>query len=84
MPTPGNPPNRQPLAGRDGLVSSPWARWFTQIRDAVAGTSFYIPTTDGAPTDTPETRAGFVPARYDTTNERLYVYNGGWVSVTLS
>lgn len=44
----------------------------------------YIPSCAGAPTGTPTTKTGRIPIVYDTTNERLYAYNGGWVSVTLA
>lgn len=44
----------------------------------------YMPTCAGTPTGVPETFPGRVAYVYDTSNEKLYVYNGGWVSVTLS
>ncbi len=40
-----------------------------------------IPKCAGAPTGTPSSGGSMV---YDTTNNKLYVYNGGWKSVTLS
>ncbi|MGB1214612.1 MAG: hypothetical protein ACPG4X_14705 [Pikeienuella sp.] len=62
-----------------------WQQWFTQMwRGLVAQRAFYIPTSDGVPSFTPEVRAGFVPMAYDTANNDLYVYNGSWVKVTLS
>lgn len=39
---------------------------------------FYIPSAAGAPSGTPTTISGRLPLYYDTTNNRLYVYNGGW------
>jgi hypothetical protein len=45
----------------------------------VAG-AMYIPTVAGAPTGTPTTVTNFVPVVYDRTNNRLYLYNGGWVA----
>jgi hypothetical protein len=45
----------------------------------------YIPTVSGGPTGTPTSQSGRVPIVYDSTDNRLYVYNGGaWKSVTLS
>ena len=45
----------------------------------------FIRSMDGAPTGVPANAAtGFVPMVYDYTNDALYIYNGGWVSVSLS
>lgn len=44
----------------------------------------YIPTCAGAPTGTPTSFTGRVPIIYDTSNNKIYVYNGAWKSVTLS
>lgn len=44
----------------------------------------YLPTIAGAPSATPMPPAGTVAAIYDITNNKLYVYNGSWKSVTLS
>lgn len=45
---------------------------------------FYIPAAAGAPTGVPTTVSGCVPMYYDTTNNKFYVYNGAWKSVTLT
>jgi len=46
---------------------------------------FYMGTSAGAPTGVPAHTTGIyansVPTRYDTTNNRLMVYNGGWKNV---
>lgn len=45
--------------------------------NATAG-FLYIPTCAGVPTGVPTTFAGRVAMIYNTTNDKLYVYNGGW------
>ncbi len=86
MPALSEPP-RSAVAGQDGDVAPEWRQWFTRLYRSLAPPAtapyFYIPTNAGAPTATPEVRAGFVPMVYDTSNEDLYVYNGGWVKVAL-
>lgn len=44
----------------------------------------YIPTCAGAPTGVPTAYTGRAAIVYDTTNNRLCVYNGGWKTVTLA
>lgn len=44
----------------------------------------YIPTCAGTPTGTPTAKTGMVPLIYDSTNNKLYAYNGAWKSVTLT
>lgn len=84
MPQPSEPPNRVPLLQANGLVSPEWAQWFTSMQAALNSRQLYIPAIDGAPAFTPEDRPDFVPLVYDETNDALYAYNGGWVSVSLS
>lgn len=83
-----NAPEFARIADRDGRPTMPFLQWLTQAWRAIAPErAFYIPSTDGAPTFTPETRAGFVAMAYDKTNDALYVYNPdtpGWVSVSLT
>jgi hypothetical protein len=44
----------------------------------------YIPTCAGVPTGVPTTQTGTAAMVYDTTNEKLMIYNGAWVGVTLA
>lgn len=42
----------------------------------------YIPTCAGAPSGTPTSKTGRVPMVYDSTNNNLYIYSGGWKKTT--
>jgi len=44
----------------------------------------YVPTCVGIPTGVPTAQAGGAPVVYDTTDNRLYVYNGGWTSAAFA
>lgn len=44
----------------------------------------YIPTCAGTPTGVPTAYTGKVALRFDTTNNKLWVYDGGWIGVPLS
>jgi hypothetical protein len=44
----------------------------------------YIPTCAGTPSGTPTSYTGRVPLVYDSTNDKLYAYNGSWKSTTLA
>lgn len=44
----------------------------------------YIPTCPGAPSGTPTAFTGLVAMVFDTTNNKLMIYDGGWIGVTLS
>jgi hypothetical protein len=43
----------------------------------------YIPTCAGTPTGTPTSVTGMMPMIYDSTNHKLYVYDGGWKGGTV-
>jgi hypothetical protein len=40
----------------------------------------YIPTCAGAPTGTPTAKTGRVPIVFNTTDNKLHVYDGGWLA----
>jgi hypothetical protein len=42
----------------------------------------YIPTCAGTPTGTPTAKTGTVPIIFDTTNNKLYIYDGSWLGGT--
>jgi hypothetical protein len=42
----------------------------------------YIPTCAGTPTGTPTAQTGRVPIVFDTTNNKLYIYDGSWLGGT--
>lgn len=44
----------------------------------------YIPAAAGAPSGTPTSNSGTIPLYYDSTNNRIYAYNGAWRSVVVS
>jgi hypothetical protein len=50
---------------------------------ATTGFGFF-PTCAGPPTGVPVAKAGFVPVVFDTTNNKLWIYNGAWKGVTLT
>jgi hypothetical protein len=43
----------------------------------------YIPSCAGTPTGSPTAYSGRIPLVYDSTNNYLYVYNGGWKKSTV-
>jgi hypothetical protein len=44
----------------------------------------YLPTCAGAPTGVPIAQAGYVPAVFDTTNSKIWIYNGAWKGVVVT
>lgn len=66
------------------LVNAPEVSFPAGATNQTTGFS-WIPSANGTPTGTPASPpSGNVPLYYDATNNKLYVYNGGWKSVTLS
>lgn len=41
----------------------------------------YFPTCAGTPTGVPATKTGYVASVFDTTGNKLWVYDGGWITV---
>ena len=48
------------------------------------GGFLYLPTCAGTPTGVPTAYTGKVPMLYDTTNNKLWIYNGSWRSATFT
>jgi hypothetical protein len=60
-----------------------------QVGNGLSGTTdndgfVYIPSCAGPPTGTPTVRSGFIAFAYDTTNNRIYAYNGSWRMVAVA
>lgn len=82
--------------GFDSLLISTAAQNFefdangnAKIGDSALSTSatngfMYIRSMAGAPSGVPSAFTGLVPMTYDTSNDDLYVYNGGWKKVHLA
>lgn len=45
---------------------------------------FFIPTVNGTPSGVPTSYSGKVAMQYDTSTNKLWIYNGSWRSVTLT
>jgi len=86
MPALSRPPNEGALLSVETRGPAPlWQQWFTNLwRNVAPSDHFYIPAASGVPTGTPEVRTGFVPMKFDTANNDLYVFDGSWIKVTLS
>jgi hypothetical protein len=44
----------------------------------------YVATCAGTPTGTPTAFTGRAPLVYDSNNNKLWIYDGGWIGVTLA
>lgn len=44
----------------------------------------YIPTCAGIPTGTPTTKTGRAPIIYDSTNNKIMIYDGAWIGIVVS
>ena len=74
-----NETNRLTITGQGSIVPGSGAL-ATNASDGF----LYIPTCAGAPTGTPSSYTGRVAIIYDSTNNKIYIYNGSWKSITLS
>ena len=54
------------------------------LATSATGGFLYLDSCAGTPSGTPTAYTGRVPLIYDTTNNKLYAYNGAWKSVTLA
>lgn len=63
---------------RTSAVIGPGAALATTATDGF----LYIPTCAGTPTGTPTGATGKVAMVFDTTNNKLYIYDGGWLGGT--
>lgn len=83
-------PNWTGVAWQTGLTVKPGtaqpATLLGVANRAVADTEGYpyMPVVAGQPTGAPSAQTGFVPFAYDTTNNKLWIYNGGWKGAVLS
>lgn len=74
-------PYQLTLTDEVGHITVPWYNWFHKLQ----GNLDTLPTIAGAPTAVPkDIPSGRVAAVYDTTNNKLWVYNGAWKGVVLS
>lgn len=73
-------------ANDDNLLFDKWGNVIFGNGTAAKGTTatdsfLMIPTCAGAPTGVPaHTYASSVPIMYDSTNNKIYVYDGGWIA----
>jgi len=70
--------NQFSISGLGNIVCGNQAALATDATDGF----LYIPTCAGAPTGVPTAYTGKVAVVFDTTNDKLYVYDGGWIDVT--
>jgi hypothetical protein len=68
-----------------GTVNSSGGAWFGTAALATGATTghVYIQTSAGAPTGVPAAKTGQVALQFDTTNNKLYVYDGAWLSTAV-
>jgi hypothetical protein len=70
--------NRMAISSAGNIVAGTQAALATNATDGF----LYIPTCAGTPTGVPTAYTGKVALVFDTTNNELYVYDGGWISTT--
>lgn len=71
-----------PAAGSFTTLSATGGAWFGTAALATGATTghVYMQTSAGAPTGVPAAKTGQVAFQFDTTNNKLYVYDGAWLS----
>lgn len=69
-----------------GTIGGQAGAWFRESALALGATTghVYIPSCAGVPTGVPATKTGQVALQFDSTNDDLYVYDGGWIKVALT
>ena len=73
-----SPTNRFQISANGDVILGSQAALAT---NATAG-FVYIPSCAGTPTGVPANPTGKVAMVYDSTNNKLYIYDGGWVDIT--
>jgi hypothetical protein len=68
--------NQFMVSGLGNVVCGNQAALATDATDGF----LYVPTCAGAPTGVPTAYTGKVAVVFDTTNNKLYVYDGGWIA----
>lgn len=65
-----------------GTLDSSGGAWFGTAALATSATTghVYIQTCAGTPTGIPASKTGQVALQFDTTNNKLYVYDGAWLA----
>ncbi len=71
------------LRGRISAAGS-WVFGTAALTTTATDGFVYVPSCAGAPTGTPTAFTGMIALVYDSTNNKLYAYNGAWKSVTLA
>ncbi len=70
-----------------GIVSFEISNGNAVLSNAAVATTatdgfLYITSCPGTPTGTPTTHTGRVPMVYDSSNNKLYIYDGSWLDMT--